>query len=47
MLVSRDGVLVFLGALGRMLPDKCLVRQRYPEYAEYAARTKRMLPLVF
>ena len=40
-------LLVFLGALGRMLPEERLVLQRYPEYAEYAARTKRMLPLVF
>jgi protein-S-isoprenylcysteine O-methyltransferase Ste14 len=39
--------LVFLGALGRMLPEERLVLQRYPEYADYAARTKRMLPLVF
>ena len=40
-------LLVFLGALGRMLPEEHLVVQRYPEYAEYAARTKRMIPLVF
>ena len=40
-------LLAFLGALGRMLPEERLVRQRYPEYAEYAARTKRMIPLVF
>jgi protein-S-isoprenylcysteine O-methyltransferase Ste14 len=30
-----------------MLPEERLVLQRYPEYADYAARTKRMLPLVF
>jgi protein-S-isoprenylcysteine O-methyltransferase Ste14 len=40
-------LLVFLGALGRMLPEEHLVLQRYPEYAEYAARTRRMLPFVF
>ena len=40
-------LLAFLGALGRMLTEERLVRQRYPEYAEYAARTKRMIPLVF
>lgn len=49
--VSRTAVglalLVFLGALGRMLPEERLVLQRYPEYADYAARTKRMVPLVF
>jgi protein-S-isoprenylcysteine O-methyltransferase Ste14 len=40
-------LVVFLGALGRMLPEERLVVQRYPEYAEYAARTRRMLPFVF
>ena len=39
--------LVFLGALGRVLPEERLVLERYPEHAEYAARTKRMIPLVF
>jgi protein-S-isoprenylcysteine O-methyltransferase Ste14 len=40
-------LLVFLGALGRMLPEERLVLQRYPGYADYAAEPKRMLPLVF
>lgn len=40
-------LLVFVGALGRMLPEERMVAQRYPEYADYAARTRRMIPLVF
>jgi len=41
------GVLVLIGAFLRMLSEEQLVVQRYPEYAEYARRTKRMLPYVF
>jgi protein-S-isoprenylcysteine O-methyltransferase Ste14 len=40
-------LLVLLGALGRMVCEERLLVERYPEYADYAARTKRMLPLVF
>ena len=40
-------LLVFVGALGRMLAEERLVAQRYPEYADYAARTRRMIPFVF
>jgi len=40
-------LLEFVGALCRMVPEERLVVQRYPEYAEYAARTARMLPYVF
>jgi protein-S-isoprenylcysteine O-methyltransferase Ste14 len=38
---------VFVGALGRMLAEERLVLKRYPEYADYATKTKRMLPYVF
>jgi protein-S-isoprenylcysteine O-methyltransferase Ste14 len=38
---------VFLGALARMLLEERLLRASCPEYAGYAARTKRMLPWVF
>jgi protein-S-isoprenylcysteine O-methyltransferase Ste14 len=41
------GVLLFLGSLTRMLAEERLVRQRYPQYVEYAKTTKRMLPGVF
>jgi protein-S-isoprenylcysteine O-methyltransferase Ste14 len=30
-----------------MLSEERLVVERYPEYAEYARRTKRVLPGVF
>lgn len=38
---------VFAGALVRMLLEERMLVSRYPEYAEYASRTKRMLPIVF
>jgi protein-S-isoprenylcysteine O-methyltransferase Ste14 len=40
-------LVVFVGAFGRMLAEERLVLKRYPEYADYAAKTKRMLPYVF
>jgi len=40
--------LIFLVALvGRIAAEEQLLRQRYPEYTEYAQRTKRLLPFVF
>ena len=39
--------LVFAGALARILAEEHLLLQRYPEYAQYAAKTRRMLPHVF
>ena len=41
------GVLVLIGAFLRMRSEETLVVQRYPEYREYAQRTRRMLPYVF
>jgi protein-S-isoprenylcysteine O-methyltransferase Ste14 len=41
------GVLLFLGSFARMVAEEHLVRQRYPEYGEYAKVTKRMIPHVF
>ena len=35
------------GAIVRMLCEERLVTQRYPEYRDYASRTKRMVPFVF
>ena len=35
------------GAIVRMLCEESLLMVQYPEYAGYAARTKRMIPLVF
>lgn len=40
-------LLILLGALVRMLLEERLLRAAYPEYAGYAARTRRMLPGVF
>ena len=36
-----------LSTLVRMLSEEQLLRARYPEYAAYAARTKRLIPFVF
>ena len=41
------GVLLFAGALGRMLCEERLVAQTYPAYRDYARVTKRMFPYVF
>jgi protein-S-isoprenylcysteine O-methyltransferase Ste14 len=41
------GILLFVGALGRMLSEERLLVQHYPEYRDYATHTKRMLPGVF
>lgn len=41
------GVLMTAGALVRMLCEEKLVVETYPEYREYAKRTKRMIPGVF
>jgi protein-S-isoprenylcysteine O-methyltransferase Ste14 len=40
-------LLVFAGAIARMLAEEHLLRQRYPEYSAYAARIPRMVPYVF
>ena len=40
-------VLVIVGAIGRMLCEETLLKARYPEYADYASRTARMIPFVF
>ena len=41
------GILLLLGALMRMLCEEQLVKQKYPEYVDYAKVTKRMVPYVF
>ncbi len=38
---------VLAGAVTRMLAEERLLRERFPEYTEYARRTKRMIPLLF
>ncbi len=41
------GVLLFLGALARMLCEERLLPETYPEYRDYARTTKRMIPGLF
>ena len=41
------GGLVFAGAFTRILCEESLVRERYPEYQQYAEKTKRLIPYVF
>ena len=41
------GILLLLGALVRMMCEEQLVKQKYPEYVEYAKATKRMIPYLF
>jgi protein-S-isoprenylcysteine O-methyltransferase Ste14 len=40
-------LVVLAGALARVIAEERFLQIRYPEYAEYAARTKRMVPHVF
>lgn len=39
--------LVTVGAVLRMLAEERLLARRYPEYAGYARRTRRMVPYLF
>jgi protein-S-isoprenylcysteine O-methyltransferase Ste14 len=41
------GLLTFAGALVRIRGEETLVRVRYPEYDEYAKKTRRLIPFVF
>jgi len=41
------GILLLLGALMRMMCEEQLVKQKYPEYLDYAKVTKRMVPYLF
>jgi protein-S-isoprenylcysteine O-methyltransferase Ste14 len=41
------GILLLLAALVRMICEEQLVKQKYPEYVEYAKVTKRMVPYLF
>lgn len=46
-LAAALGVVLTAGAVVRMFCEERLVVERYPEYREYARRTKRMVPYVF
>jgi protein-S-isoprenylcysteine O-methyltransferase Ste14 len=41
------GMLLLLGALVRMICEEQMVKQKYPEYVEYAKVTRRMVPYLF
>jgi len=47
LVAAGFALLVLLGSIGRMLCEERLLLQRYPDYADYAVRTRRMCPLVF
>jgi protein-S-isoprenylcysteine O-methyltransferase Ste14 len=40
-------VLLLAGIAARIFAEEKLVTARYPEYREYAARTRRLIPFVF
>jgi protein-S-isoprenylcysteine O-methyltransferase Ste14 len=42
-----SGALVTVGLAVRMAAEERLVAERYPEYAAYAAHTKRIIPFIF
>ncbi|HXX64829.1 MAG TPA: isoprenylcysteine carboxylmethyltransferase family protein [Bacteroidota bacterium] len=41
------GALLTAGMLMRIVAEERLVRVRYPEYGQYAERTKRIIPYIF
>jgi protein-S-isoprenylcysteine O-methyltransferase Ste14 len=41
------GLIAVLGAAIRIVAEEQLLVERYPEYAAYAARTRRVIPFVF
>jgi len=41
------GLVVLVGALARIFSEEILVAARYPEYADYARNTWRMVPYIF
>jgi protein-S-isoprenylcysteine O-methyltransferase Ste14 len=41
------GVLLVVGAVGRMLCEERMIIEVYPEYRAYAQATKRMVPYIF
>lgn len=41
------GILLFAGAVARMLCEERLIVEIYPKYRDYARATKRMVPYIF
>ncbi len=47
LLAAGLALAILAGSLARMFTEERLLRVRYPAYTDYAARTRRMLPLIF
>jgi protein-S-isoprenylcysteine O-methyltransferase Ste14 len=41
------GLVATAATLTRMISEETLLRERYPEYADYARRAKRLVPFVY
>ncbi len=41
------GLSITLGLLVRIFAEEYLIKQRYPNYLNYAAKTKRIIPYIF
>lgn len=41
------GIVASVGLMLRIFAEERLLKERYPKYAEYSAKTKRIIPLVF
>ncbi len=41
------GLSILAGALGRIFCEETLLREQYPAYKDYAARTWRLIPFIF
>ena len=46
VLTAAMGLVIAAGLFARMLLEEALLRERFPEYADYARRTKRIVPFV-
>ena len=41
------GALLFIGGLTRIICEERLIKEKYPQYAEYSKTTNRMIPYLF
>ena len=41
------GILIFVGTMIRILCEEYMLRETYPEYKEYANKTRRLLPFIY
>lgn len=47
LLNASIGVIVLVVVVARIVAEESLLRERYPDYAEYARRTKRIIPFLY